>query len=276
MIIIYAEKSYKPLKLQPTSLENTRTPVVVLTAGGTLGAIIVNGLAERLGPMVVIEEQPEKKSAILRRRMRLNGVAAAIGQAVLGVVLRALTKRYQQRLIEILQSKNLNPTPLSGVTVHHVPSVNSHECQTLLSELQPDVVAVYGTRIISAKTLKSVAAPFINYHAGTNPKYRGQHPAYWARAQHDDENAGVTIHLVDTGVDTGDVLYQAQVSYAADDTIMTYQYVQAAAALPLFARAIEDSWAGRLAPKYVNLPSRQWFPPTLWTYCYVGITRGIW
>ncbi|MGH1418430.1 MAG: formyl transferase [Hyphomicrobiaceae bacterium] len=260
----------------PANSETYRTPVVVLTAGGTLGTIIVNGLVERLGSIVVIEEQQEKKSEILRRRVRLNGIVAAIGQAVLGVVLRACAPRYQRRLCKILQTKKLDPTPSKCVTIHRVASVNSQHCRELLRELNPDIVGVYGTRIISTKTLNCVSAPFINYHAGTNPKYRGQHPAYWARAEHDDENAGVTIHLVDDGVDTGDVLYQAHVDYTDDDTIMTYQYVQAATALPLFARAIEDGLAGGLVPKRVDLPSRQWFPPTLWRYCYVGVTRGVW
>jgi hypothetical protein len=53
-----------------------------------------------------------------------------------------------------------------------------------------------------------VPSPFINYHAGINPKYRGQDPAYWARVQGDAEHAGITIHLVDEGVDTGAVLFQ--------------------------------------------------------------------
>jgi len=74
-------------------------------------------------------------------------------------------------------------------------------------------VAVYGTRILKPVTLKCASAPFINYHAGINPKYRGQHPGYWPLAQGDEENAGVTVHLVDEGVDMGSVLYQAQVKF---------------------------------------------------------------
>ena len=86
----------------------------------------------------------------------------------------------------------------------------------------------------------------------------------------------MTIHLVDEGVDTGAVLYQAQVTFDPGDTIATYQYVQAATALPLFVRAIEDALAGRLTPRRVDLPSQKWFPPTLWGYLATGLTRGVW
>lgn len=119
-------------------------------------------------------------------------------------------------------------------------------------------------------------APFINYHAGINPKYRGQHPGYWALVHGDPEHAGVTIHLVDEGVDTGAVLYQARVAFTCEDDITTYQWLQMAHALPLFAAALEDALAQRLTPKRVDLPSRQWFPPTLWAYAWNGMTRGVW
>jgi methionyl-tRNA formyltransferase len=84
------------------------------------------------------------------------------------------------------------------------------------------VVAVYGTRLISGPTLDAVEAPFLNFHPGINPKHRGQHPAYWAGAEGDADNAGVTVHVVDRGVETGEVVYQARVVLDGRDTIATY------------------------------------------------------
>jgi methionyl-tRNA formyltransferase len=124
--------------------------------------------------------------------------------------------------------------------------------------------------------LAAVAAPFINYHAGITPKYRGQHPAYWAQVESDRDNAGVTVHLVDEGVDTGAVLYQEPVSFSPSDNITTYQYVQMVTALPLFVRAIEDALKARLRPQRVDLPSRKWFPPTLAQYLMNGMRHSVW
>lgn len=260
-------------RLRPSS-------IVVLTAGGPIKPLVVNGLARALaGPdriITVIEEQPESKWAIIRRRARLLGWFQALGQVGFGVLQRLLEPCRSARRSAILSAYDLDPGAVPGVEVHRVESVNSPECRDLLKSLAPSVVAVYGTRIIKPETLRAVPAPFINYHAGINPKYRGQHPGYWALATGDVENAGITIHLVDEGVDTGGVLYQARVAFDRDDTIATYQHVQAAHALPLFARAIEDALDGRLAPTTVAMPSRQWFPPTLWDYLRIGVTRGVW
>jgi folate-dependent phosphoribosylglycinamide formyltransferase PurN len=250
--------------------------IVLLTSGGPMATCVANALARRFGTITVLQEEPETKWQIVRRRARLLGLTAALGQAICGVVLKLRAGGMRTRIGAIMTAYGLDPVPAAGIDIRHVGSVNAKPCRDALRELNPDVVAVYGTRIIRRETLRAVRAPFINYHAGINPKYRGQHPGYWALVNGDPEHAGVTIHLVDEGVDTGAVLYQARVAFSAEDDITTYQWLQMAHALPLFAAAIEDGLTHCLTPKPVDLPSRQWFPPTLWTYAWNGVTRGVW
>ena len=256
--------------------QQPQSRIVVLTAGGPLAWSVVNGLIERVGPVTVIEETPESKALIIRRRLRVVGVVATAGQVAFGIWQR-LTSRYaEKRLAEIRATHGLDPNAPAGIVVHRVASHNSDGARALLKALDPDVVAVYGTRLLSSKTLAAVDAPFINYHAGINPKYRGQHPAYWALAAGDVDNAGVTIHKVDAGVDTGAILYQARVVFDERDTIATYQTLQAATGIPLFAQALEDVLGGRLKTLSTGLPSHNHLPPTLWRYLWIGLTRGVW
>lgn len=241
-----------------------------------MAACVANALAERFGPIVVLEEEPEPKWHIVSRRARLLGWATALGQAGCGVLLKLAARKTQVRIDTIIADHGLMAELSPTIERRHIGSVNAKACRDALRALQPRVVAVYGTRIIRRETLKAIAAPFINYHAGINPKYRGQHPGYWALVNGDSENAGVTVHLVDEGIDTGEVLYQARVAFALQDNILTYQWVQMVHALPLLARSIEDALARKLEPRRVRLPSRQWFPPTLWAYAWNGLTRGVW
>lgn len=248
----------------------------MLIAGGTLANILVNALSDHFGRISVLEEEPESKLAIMRRRARLIGWRQALGQAAFGLVQKLIARRSAARLAAICDRHGLDPRPDPALAIRGIGSVNSEACRAALRELAPDVVVVYGTRIIKRDTLQSGPAPFINYHAGVNPKYRGQNGAYWARSNRDPAHAGVTVHLVDEGVDTGDVLYQAAVEFAANDNIATYQHRQMATALPLLVWAIEDALAGRLCPRRVELPSRQWFHPTLWGYLRTGVKLGVW
>jgi hypothetical protein len=251
--------------------------VVLMMAGGPLGWIVANGLAARLGPLTVIEETPEDRWTILARRARRVGWLRAAGQVAFGQLEKALWRLRKARVDQIIASHGLQPVPSGCLAVHRVASVNAAETHALLARLAPAVVAVYGTRVLSQATLDAVAAPFVNYHAGITPAYRGQTPAYWALVRGEPENVGVTIHLVDKGVDTGDVLHQARVPIGPEDTITSHPYLQAGYALPLLARAIDDARAGRLAPRPVaTRATPHWFPPTLWRYVFNGLVRGVW
>jgi folate-dependent phosphoribosylglycinamide formyltransferase PurN len=254
----------------------SRTGLVLLMAGGSLGNIAANHLAREFADLVVLREKPESKAAILKRRARLVGPLSAAGQAAAGLVFRLLEKTSRHRVAEICEAGGLDPAPPRHARIMDVDSVNSEACRTALRELNPAAVAVYGTRIIGRKTLGCIPAPFVNYHAGINPKYRGQHPGYWARANRDPDHTGITIHLVDTGVDTGDVLAQERVALGSRDNICTYQYVQMAAALPVFTRCLLEAQKGIHAPRKVDLPSSLYFPPTVWRYAWNGFRHGVW
>jgi hypothetical protein len=262
------------------SVRNSGSPeparIAVLIAGGPLANMLVNGLVHHFGAVSVLKEEPEPKLMILRRRARMIGWLEALGQAAFGILQKLIARRSAARLAQIWEGYGLDPRPDPAVSLYEIGSVNSGACRAALRELQPHVVVVYGTRIIKRDTLQSVVAPFINYHAGVNPKYRGQNGAYWARSNGDPAHAGVTVHLVDEGVDTGDVLYQAMSEFETADNIATYQHRQMATALPLVIRAVEDAMADRLSPRRVELPSRQWFHPTLWGYVRTGMTQGVW
>jgi hypothetical protein len=253
-----------------------RTPrITVLVAGGALAHIFINALVRHFGSISVLKEEPEPKALVVRRRARLIGWSEALGQAAFGIAQKFISRRSAARLAAIWERHSLDPRPPT-LPMREIGSVNSPACRAALRELDPDVVIVYGTRIIKRETLGCVAAPFINYHAGINPKYRGQNGAYWARSNYDPANAGVTVHLVDEGVDTGEVLYQARVDFAENDNIATYQHRQMAVALPLVIAAVKDALAGHLQRQQVLLPSQQWFHPTLWGYFRTGLTQGVW
>jgi hypothetical protein len=96
------------------------------------------------------------------------------------------------------------------------------------------------------------------------------------RSRADDAHAGVTVHRVDAGVDTGAVLYQANVTFARDDNIATYQHRPMAVALPLLIRAVENALAGQLRPRRVNCPRSSGFHPTLWGYLRTGLLTHVW
>lgn len=87
-----------------------------------------------------------------------------------------------------------------------------------LASLHPDVVvtAAFG-QILPKSVLEIPSCGCINIHPSLLPKYRGASPVVEA-ILNGDEFAGVSIMLMDEGLDTGPVLTRAQVAISSRDT----------------------------------------------------------
>lgn len=87
-----------------------------------------------------------------------------------------------------------------------------------------DLVISFGYRhIIRPDALKTVKRPILNLHIAYLPWNRGAHPLFWAA--YDETPAGVTIHEIDPGVDTGPICFQRKVDidYQNDTFASGYQ-----------------------------------------------------
>lgn len=106
---------------------------------------------------------------------------------------------------------------------HHVPvwqpgSLKKAENSAKLAELHADlyIVAAFG-QILPQAVLDQPRYGTLNIHASLLPKYRGVSPISEAILQGDKET-GVTIMLLDAGIDTGPMLAQSSVLIDKDDT----------------------------------------------------------
>jgi len=156
---------------------------------------------------------------------------------------------------------------MPGEIITHVDSVNSEAFVQRIREAEPDIIVVNGTRIIAKHILEQLTCPIINVHVGITPLYRGVHGAYWALTQNDRAHCGVTVHMVDAGIDTGGILQQATIEPGHDDNFVTYPYLQFAKAVELVKKAVPEVLAGSYSIKPVpEGKSKLWYHPTIWQY----------
>lgn len=122
------------------------------------------------------------------------------------------------------RSKTLVPTPVKeealkyGIPVYQPKKVREPEFVETLKEIGSDIiiVAAFG-QIIPKEILDMPEFGCINIHASLLPKYRGAAPIQQAVINGDKE-AGVTIMKMGIGLDTGDMISQASVPLAEDET----------------------------------------------------------
>lgn len=254
--------------------------IVVLTCktAGKHAWVMINMLRERFGEVAIVRDEGETAEVFWSRRRRKLGFWRTASMKAAQFPIK-LTRFGMKRVREdIYKTHNLQPYPADGANPISVPSVNSDACREVLQQLKPKVVLVIGTRIIGKKTLAAIDAPFINYHPGITPAYRGNNSAYFALAEGRPDLYGATVMLVDPGIDTGGVLYQCTVDVDPRDNIHTYMLRLAPGSREIVNQAVADALAGTLKPQppRPDLPSKIYYSPTLGGYLWTGLTRGVW
>lgn len=254
--------------------------IVMLAGEGEYPFLVYNYLTDKgLKVEGLVIEKPISKKTFLQRRIKSIGWLTVIGQILHRIFIVTLLQRTSKaRIREIKEQMNLrSELPKDRTKVIQVPSVNSNECLGHLKSIDPKVVVVADTRIISKRILKAIPGKFINIHAGITPKYRGFHGGYWALANNDPENCGITIHLVDEGVDTGGILYQDRIAVTSRDNYYTYPYLQLVKGLPILKQAVEDVLLNKVKIKENphNIKSKLYYHPTIWTYLANRIIKKV-
>jgi folate-dependent phosphoribosylglycinamide formyltransferase PurN len=256
---------------------STKSHEVVLLAGpGDSTRIVYSALSRAVGLREIVLEDRVDRRQLLRRRMKKLGWSRALSQALFATTtVPALNLVSRARLRELRQRLSADDAPIPAGAITRVPSVNSTECIRWLELHRPKVVVVNGTRIIAKEVLDAIPAVFLNMHAGITPRYRGVHGAYWAQAEKRPEAAGVTVHLVDKGIDTGSIVAQAVISPTADDTFVTLPYLQLQAGIPLLIAAVRQALEGPVGtvPSLDSADSKLWYHPTLGEY-FGNLVRG--
>jgi methionyl-tRNA formyltransferase len=100
-------------------------------------------------------------------------------------------------------------------------NINDPVFLEVLRALEPDVfISMYFGRLFSPDLLSVPKIGCINMHPSLLPKYRGQGPSTWPLYYGDDET-GQTVHWLDAGIDSGDIIAQRAIPIEPEDTSRT-------------------------------------------------------
>jgi len=108
-----------------------------------------------------------------------------------------------------------------GIPVLQPAGIRTSAFLDQIRALQPDMIIVvaYG-RIIPPEMLTLPPEGCINVHASLLPKYRGAAPIQWSIVR-GEAKTGVTTMLMDSGLDTGDILLMEETAILPEDNALT-------------------------------------------------------
>ena len=140
-----------------------------------------------------------------------QSMIAAQDSQIVFVHLRSADDRVLRELclsasIDILDHRNVNAADT-------LDQIKNYEPQLLVS--------VNAKQIFKSELLSIPEIGAINVHAGLLPLQRGGGGAYTAIIN--GETPGTTVHFIDEGIDTGDVLMQREIPISDTDTMGDFQ-----------------------------------------------------
>lgn len=241
--------------------------IILLASDCESSRWVFNALEETVHIEAVILEQPISKKELAKNRIKKIGLFRVIGQILFSTLAVPLLKiRSKTRKAYLVNKYQLNNNDFKKEKTHRINSVNDDECLAAIQLLNPEIIVVNGTRIISKKILQSTQAIFVNMHVGITPQYRGSHGGYWALFNNDVENFGTTIHLIDAGVDTGAVIKQVFTTPEKADNFTTYPILQTAVGIDALKEVLTNIIAGNFQTIKHTEKGKMYFQPTLWQY----------
>ncbi|MCM8527035.1 MAG: hypothetical protein NE327_11000 [Lentisphaeraceae bacterium] len=95
---------------------------------------------------------------------------------------------------------------IHGFEIHDAVDINSPETLEFLRSQNPElIISAYFPQILKTEALSVPSKGILNLHPGYLPAYKGAMAYFWA-AKNNAGRAGVSIHWMDEGIDTGPLL----------------------------------------------------------------------
>ena len=124
---------------------------------------------------------------------------------ILGVYCPIYDNFIYQRLKYYCEKNNIN--------FDRVSDFSSIEFINSLSKLSIELIVVcHFQKILKKELIALPSLGCINLHPSLLPKYRGMAPQHWPIINGEIET-GITVHFIDEGVDTGDIILQKKNKY---------------------------------------------------------------
>jgi len=143
----------------------------------------------------------------------------------------------------MLKSKDIN----NETTVNFMKSVNANM-----------IVSIYNNQILRYRTCKKFKYGAIGIHNSYLPDFGGLDAAFEGIFNLVKET-GVTAHMVDTGIDTGDIIRQQGVLIEPKDTVFSLNIRQWVLGAQMIPQIIEDFEKGAVKTKKQDLNNKK-FP----------------
>lgn len=137
--------------------------------------------------------------------------------------------------------------------LQHIYGVNTAENVQLISSINPDVLLIYGTVLVSSRVLSLAKVIALNMHTGISPYYRGADCAFWPLYKGELEMVGATVHECTRDIDGGQIFGTARAQLQPGDDVFSVFARSVMVGADLYVAKVRELLAGKLEGVPQNL-----------------------
>ncbi len=137
--------------------------------------------------------------------------------------------------------------------LQHINGINTAEGVQAVASLNPDVLLIYGTVLVSSKVLSLAKVIALNMHTGISPYYRGADCAFWPLYNGELEMVGATVHECTRDIDGGRIFGTARAQLQPYDDVFSVFARSVMAGAELYVAKVKELLAGKLEGIAQNL-----------------------
>jgi methionyl-tRNA formyltransferase len=119
--------------------------------------------------------------------------------------------RYMKYFYKILRKNHLKEfAKINSLPYYLMNNGSDSSLEAWVKAQKPNLIVIYSMpELLKENILNIPTHKTINLHPSFLPKYRGANPFFW-HYYNNEKKGGVTIHFIDKGEDTGNIIYQEE------------------------------------------------------------------
>lgn len=227
--------------------------IVILTSTENRHAYVASKIASHFPEddiSVILEPKDSKniKKSRFQRFLNSKNKISFINRYLINLIfyksLKSVAK--EKKDAEELYFNDINKQKLASLKlkvlekVEHGYNVNDNNYVEIIESLCPDIIVVMGTSLIKENIIKIPKLGILNIHTGLSPFYRGGMTNFWPFIYKELGFCGVTVHKLDIGIDSGDIIYHGLPNIVMGDTFSSINCKSIKLGTSLMIDAIKD------------------------------------
>jgi methionyl-tRNA formyltransferase len=209
-------------------MNGSQSSVVVMCCDGTYQRHLIRRVSEEFDLLgVILHKSQNAKGTLLSRASRYKNPLDLIRYLKARRLIADRETQAKASVDRLFHSNGRELEIPDDVPIIDVENVNNQGAVRFLAKLNPDLVCVNGTNLLRKPLLDLIPRwrlGCINLHTGLSPYSRGGNCNLFMLIEGHPELVGLTIHHIDSGIDSGDIIITARPELEPNDS---YEIIEA-------------------------------------------------